>query len=414
MINYLDVIMIMAFQIAMIYAVKSLSNYKIKNKLYLIFGIVLYAIIYRFIIMKHSAELSTMISIFYTTIIIKLCTKMNMKNLLYYMIVVWIIAIMVDIIVMFIVNCFSSLSSNELIFKYIGTLMIVGSLLLCGNKHIKKKINHLKNSVFKLNLSYFSFLIMLLIYFVLGSVCINNIDDKGFIILVIFIAISVLIFVINFVFQQIQIISLKESIKLLNKNNEFYINLIDDYRILKHNLIGNLNGLKSVTNKKTRNLIDDLIKEYNSILKLPKNFKEIPTGINGIIYEKIYSANNPNLKIKIENKLHHNIIEVLSARKYNALCEALGVTIDNAIEAAVASKEKIIYLEFHEDCDQIIFKIINTFNGNVDLDSLGTKNYTSKNKGHGLGLFSILNKKDIKLTTCIKNNKFINIVTISK
>ena len=69
MINYLDVIMIMAFQIAMIYAVKSLSNYKIKNKLYLIFGIVLYAIIYRFIIMKHSAELSTMISIFYTTII---------------------------------------------------------------------------------------------------------------------------------------------------------------------------------------------------------------------------------------------------------------------------------------------------------------------------------------------------------
>ena len=239
-------------------------------------------------------------------------------------------------------------------------------------------------------------------------------NDKGYIVLVIFIAFSVLLFVINFIIQQFQIISLKESIKLLNKNNEFYLNLIDEYRILKHNLISNLSGIKSVTNKKTRALIDDLITEYNSILKLPKNFKEIPTGISGIVYEKIYSANNSQLQLKVDNKLKNNIIEILSARKFNALCEALGITLDNAIEAAEQSNEKILYLEFTEDENKLILKIVNTFSGVVDIDELGKKNYTSKKKGHGLGLFSILNKKDIKLTTIIKNNKFISVVTVNK
>ena len=40
--------------------------------------------------------------------------------------------------------------------------------------------------------------------------------------------------------------------------------------------------------------------------------------------------------------------------------------------------------------------------------------YKSKKYGHGLGLFSILTKKNITLATSIKDNKFINVVTVKK
>ena len=139
------------FQISMIYAVKSLSNSKIENKIILIIGIVIFAILYKLIVLELPTELGTMISIFYTIIIIKLCTKLSMKNLLFYMIVVWIIAIIVDILVMFLSNFFTTNEENKEIFKFLGTLMIVGAFLACGNKIVIKKINYLKNLITKLH-----------------------------------------------------------------------------------------------------------------------------------------------------------------------------------------------------------------------------------------------------------------------
>lgn len=414
-----EIIILSLLQISMIVAVQAFSGQKIKNIKLLIISILIYDLLYYYVLKYIPAELNTMVSILYTTALIKILLKLSNKNLLYYMIIIWILGIIVDIGTMLAMNFTNATSMvtdlNKDFFKSLSTIIMIAFYFICAySKCIKAKISKLKNFTQKINISYYVLIALLIIYFTLGAVCLNEMNNIESIIFILFIAITCFIIFIIFIVQQFQIISLKESVHLLDKNNEFYIKLIDEYRILKHNLIGNLNGIKSVGNKKTKILIDDLINEYNSVLKLPKNFKEIPAGISGIIYEKIYSINDVDLKIKIENKLKHNIIEVLTARKYNLICEALSVTLDNALEATVKSKEKIIYLEFIEDEENIYFKIINTFIGNIDLDRLGTKNYTSKKYGHGLGLFSILTKKNITLATSIKDNKFINVVTVKK
>ena len=175
-----------------------------------------------------------------------------------------------------------------------------------------------------------------------------------------------------------------------------------------------MNGIKTIANKKTKSLIEDLVNEYNNKLKLPKDIKKIPVGISGIVYEKFYGVNDNNLQFEVNNKIKNNIIEILSARKYNLLCEALEIIMNNAIEASQLSRDKLIYMELLEEANKIIIKVINTFSGKLDIDRLGTKNYTSKSKGNGLGLFSLFTKRNINISTSIKDNKFISIVSVNK
>ena len=73
----------------------------------------------------------------------------------------------------------------------------------------------------------------------------------------------------------------------LLKNNEFYVILINDYRMLKHNLINQLLGIKSLANKKSKLLIDDLIEEYNANFVNTQDIKDAPHGLNGLIDDTI-------------------------------------------------------------------------------------------------------------------------------
>ena len=71
-------------------------------------------------------------------------------------------------------------------------------------------------------------------------------------------------------------------------------------------------------------------------------------------------------------------------------------------------------MKLSETPEEINITIKNTFNGEIDIDKLGTKNYTSKNKGNGIGLFSIFRKKEIDLKTCIRENYFISTLLVEK
>lgn len=57
---------------------------------------------------------------------------------------------------------------------------------------------------------------------------------------------------------------------------------------------------------------------------------------------------------------------------------------------------------------------MNSFKGQIDTDALGTIEYTSKSNGHGLGLYSLFNKKSLYITTSIKNNYFRSEIKVNK
>ena len=109
----------------------------------------------------------------------------------------------------------------------------------------------------------------------------------------------------------------------------------------------------------------------------------------------------------------HGLLSIFLAEKYQNLNIIASDVNDNALESAKNTKEKLVYLEFKETDTEIKITVINTFSGGVDLDCLGEVNYTSKKKGHGLGLYSLF-RKNLNIKTSIKNNLFINDIAIKK
>ena len=399
-----------------IYFMKKASKKEFNKKRKLRYFIIGYCFVYAVLVYILPPEFTSLITFLTVIFAYKLFTKISNKDLIFYTIVQWAIGIVLDILIMSLTNAILKINNLDTkLCRIIGSLFIALTYFVIGkNKYIIDFINNIKKYLYNVNYSIYILAIFLIIYYYLGSFTLKHINNAFIPTMILFICISLLIILMLYIVQQIQIKSLKDNIKLLSRNNEFYIERIDEYRIMKHNLISNLNGIKSISNKKTIKLIDDLILKYKEILKMPKNFKNLPTGINGIIYEKIYNINDSSFNVSINNKIKNNVIEVLNARDYNNFCEALSVSLDNAIEAAKKSKEKILFLEITETENKLMLKVINSFNGVIDIDALGTKNYTSKHNGNGLGLFSILNIRSVKLTTLIKDNKYSCIIAVNK
>ena len=161
--------------------------------------------------------------------------------------------------------------------------------------------------------------------------------------------------------------------------------------------------------------VNEILKEYDSNKYLKSEIPFMPSGLNGFILEKFYAYADKNLKIQIDNNVKGKLLDILGPKNYNLLCEALGVTLDNALESASQTKDKIIFLEFTETEKTVNIKVMNTFKGIIDIEKLGTIEYTSnKLNGHGLGLYSLFNKNTLYITTSIKNNLFRSEIKIDK
>ena len=110
-------------------------------------------------------------------------------------------------------------------------------------------------------------------------------------------------------------------------------------------------------------------------------------------------------KIKYEINVESGVktkLKTLNINIYKNITKILGVLLDNAIDASKNTKDKRIIISVSKNKNMVIFKIYNTYNGNVDISKIGT-GYTTKGKGHGYGLKLV---KDI-----IRENKIFEIKT---
>ena len=342
----------------------------------------------------------------------------KIKEAINYGIIIWVISISLDMLIMGLMNLLNVENYNDFysqIFRAISTLIMSLSLILIGNnKNILKFINRIYKKIDKINIKWQYIFIITILLFTIEMTIFRNMDDGKIILTSICLCIVLIWLIIKFISLYYEILTLKATNEILERNIDANLELINQYRVLKHNLENNLLGIKSISNKKTKQLIDALIEEYNSKCYIKYDISSLPSGINGFILEKLYKYSNDDLKISINNKIKSKMLESLGPRNYNSFCEALGITLDNALEACIKTEDKLLYLEFKEGKDSITIKVMNTFSGNIELDRLGTKEYTSKKEGHGLGLYSLFNRKNIVITTSIKNNLFINVIKVKK
>ncbi len=334
----------------------------------------------------------------------------SFRNLFFYIIIIWLIGMCLDIISMLVISLLYSLFGfdvvNSDIFQIFPTILVFLMFVLFGNcSFLSRFVSYLFDVYRKINyldFSIISFAIFLLIFSIILAM---NVENLSVGVLLAFIIILITFHFFLLIKSKLSDIESKIFINTLKENNEFYISMEVENGIFKHNLMAKLLSIKSVSNQKSRQLIDDLIYSFNNNLDFTSHIQNIPYGLNGIIYQKLY----PYLKllnVKIDNKIDFDIFDVLMPRRYNVFVEKMVIALDNAIESSLGSREKLLIINLYSTETEVAIEIKNTFGSDLNIDNIGNLNYSTKGSKHGLGLFSALRNKEAQMNVKVINNLF--------
>lgn len=204
-----------------------------------------------------------------------------------------------------------------------------------------------------------------------------------------------------------------EEAQLYNKSLKI---LHDNVRAFKHDFsnivqaIGGYIGTNDMEGLKIyySQLLGDCQKVNNLYTLSPEVINN--PAIYSLLTSKYHKADELGIKINLEVFLNLNELNM----KIYEFTRALGILMDNAIEAACECDEKIINVEIRKDfkVNRQLLIIENTYKEkDVDLDKIYEKGYSSKPNNTGLGLWEVrqIMKKNNNLNLyTTKNNKFFN------
>ncbi|MCI9585177.1 MAG: GHKL domain-containing protein [Bacilli bacterium] len=169
--------------------------------------------------------------------------------------------------------------------------------------------------------------------------------------------------------------------------------MMDKYRVTNHE---NKNQLLIIRNmiksedKTTINYIDKLIdnksKDNEGIFKKTEKIPE--GGLRSIIYSKLCKMKEMKIKYALEISRDVKTSDLINLDDGTMLniCKIMGVFLDNSIEEVEKLKKQIITVELYNMDGYLCIDISNNYSGNLAVDKIGNKGYTTKGKGHGYGL----------------------------
>ena len=335
----------------------------------------------------------------------------SIKLLIYYTIIIWFYGVVLDFLIMLILSILNFLSlidlSNDFYIIFPSLIVFVIFIIIGKIKFFHNLTNKMVNLFHKFG--YFDFLLIGFICFVfcIGVAITVNIHHLSIDFLLILICFLNLLSFVLLVNRKILVVENEIFLSFLKDNNNFYVKMDEDHRIFKHNLMAKMLSIKSVSNKRARMLIDDLLLSFNHHTDFATHIRNIPYGLNGIIYQKVFPYLDV-LHVKVDNQITVDIFKVLKARRYNVFVEKLMVALDNAIESSLDSVEKVLVINIYCEDDTIVAEVKNSFSNDISIDNLGEVNYSTKGKRRGLGLASIFRNKEASVKVSIVNDLFIS------
>lgn len=409
-----------------IYFYKMLNDSEIKirkiSKVNIII-IVIFAIISAFLSIKGFVITYLLFSITSSVFLIYRVHNEKLKKVIYYYSIIYVVTVLADALMPLFLN-------NNLIFNFskyyqnffIRSLLIVPVFtlvfLFCKIKVVKK---FLKNFYIKLFCEFrlkkfhvlvaFIIICLILILFLLNAFSSSSHIEHLIIISSILLMMIITVILLILVYKHFQI---EECNNKIISENQFILGFMKYEKTFKHNLVNNLIGLKVNADKKTKILIDELIHDYKHDYKNIANINDLPNGIQNIFYEKMYQRSAQSVNTIVNNTVESDIYELLSPKNYNLFCTSVGILVDNSFEAIEDCENKIIYIDISENKKELIFIIKNSFNNLIDLEKIGTVNYTTKLTGQGIGLNFLNQKKNIRTRSEIINNLFVVEMSINK
>lgn len=170
-------------------------------------------------------------------------------------------------------------------------------------------------------------------------------------------------------------------------------NLLEDYRIISHEQKNQLLIIRSMIDESNRELVDYvdnlLDKRIGMKYEWIGQLNYLPlSGLKGLINYKLIEMEKSKIatNISISKEITKARLNKLSTKQKDNLYSIIGIYLDNAIQAAIESKEKEISLEIYKEKKDIVFVLANTYKGTVELDKVEIYGYSTKGKNHGVGL----------------------------
>ena len=306
---------------------------------------------------------------------------------------------------------FSSISLNDIITPFIGnTLIVIASLGF--TMLLAKRIRNWLFKIKKSNSIYIIIIGIITIIIIASSLYKTYFSIKSeltysFILNIIIITgcVTLAIFLIKEYIKNKEIVEkyklhsdyLKTSAELIGK----YSTTIHKY---KNNLISIKGYIKSDVNK-ANEYVDSLLEIYNdkNYSWFPK-IENIPIDvIKYMLYYKLSKAeyNKLNLSVTISKELKNQKYEELTIQEIGVLTDIIGEYLDNAIYASNESTKKELIIDLYIENNNLCLVVSNTFKDDVNLKLITRNGYTTKGKGHGLGLHEVekLVKQEQKLNT---------------
>ena len=184
--------------------------------------------------------------------------------------------------------------------------------------------------------------------------------------------------------------------------------LHDDIRCFKHdydNTVSAIGGYIKTNDivglKKYYEELEDEVVKVSNLYMLNPNIINNP-AIYSILANKYHKAEDSNVKLNMTVLIDLNTINM----KIYELTKILGILLDNSIEAAIESSEKIINIIFKNDekNNRQLLIIENTYTDkDIDLEEIFKKGKTGKENHTGLGLWEI--------RKILKRNNHLNLHT---
>lgn len=329
-------------------------------------------------------------------IFFKIVFNGRLRNIVIYTFTLYLALVFFDFMFSFIFHWLNAITAPDLSRNYLimgGFTLLITFLtsLFCKLKFVRKFsdliINLSKNNY--VNVLVISLIILFIV--ILSTKLSLEYDYEKFLFNLLLLSVFLFFIVFAFVKNHLAQKEKQEKETLLEFISK-YEKIIDENRINKHEMLNNLIILRSFEDKNTEEynkVLDDLIVTYdNNSDACIKNISKLTTGLKGILYYKINDMRNKNINLNVNiSKRVSSPLEKLPLDEYVILSRIIGIVMDNALEASIKSKEKFVMIEVFEQNDNVIIIIENSYNNKVNINDLKKKNFSTKGKSRGLGLY---------------------------
>ncbi len=305
-------------------------------------------------------------------------------------------------------------------YEIIGNIIVLITATVVS-KRINININSISNKI-KVNYSFYIIGIVIFILCMI-TIVVFRLKTKNYIIdyeIFTNIILIILLFIVGIVIENDRKISdkLQEKYTDLAKYTKQSENLIDIYRIERHENRNQLIIIKNMieqNNPKTIEYIDNLLniksKQINNGFICDLQYLNIP-GLKGFVNYKLQEMKD--LGINIELTISKDVLNFkynkFSIKEEDELYNLIGIYIDNAKEASLDSKEKIVAINIYKDKKKMVIEIANTYDESVEIYNNNGNIISTKGYGHGYGLKianSIIDKSKVySVKTEVRNGFF--------